>query len=88
MSDEIQSLDVLTLQGEIPDSMWPMPKDRIAPKTPATLLPQNQIACLVTCSDGLYQIDVIRLKPGEIMLSNIPSRNRRANSEAKLEAAP
>jgi len=40
------------------------------------------------CSDGLYQIDVSRLKPGEIILSNMPSKILRASNEAKLEAAP
>lgn len=29
-----------------------------------------------------------RLKPGEIILSNMPNKNRKANNEAKLEAAP
>lgn len=81
-------MELLTLQGDIPDFICPIAKDKIPPKMPATLFPENQIACRVTCSDGLYHIDVRRLKPGDIMLSNMPRKNRRVNSDWKLDAAP
>jgi hypothetical protein len=38
--------------------------------------PQNQIPCRNGCSDDRYQSEVIRLKPGEMLASVTPKKNR------------
>jgi hypothetical protein len=50
--------------------------------------PANQMPWRRECSEGLYQIPVIKLKPGLMMLSKTPSRILRIKSDVKLDDAP
>jgi hypothetical protein len=51
-------------------------------------LPANQIPWRRECSDGSYQVLVIKLNSGLVMLSNTPSRILRIRGDIKIEATP
>lgn len=54
----------------------------------ANALPENQIHVLKACSEGLYQMPVIKVNPGLIVLSNTPRSTRSTVRDTKLLAAP
>jgi hypothetical protein len=76
------------LQAAILSSTFLIPWPGAPLEMVARPLPANQIPWRRECSDGSYQVLVIKLNPGLVMLSNTPSRILRMRRDVKMEAAP
>ena len=76
------------LQAAILSSTFLIPWPSAPLEMLARPLPANQIPWRRECSDGSYQVLVIKLNPGLVMLLNTPSRILRMRGDVKMEAAP
>jgi hypothetical protein len=73
------------LQGRIAVlSICPTPKARRLAAKPPTEFPANQIPTRVGISSRVYQVEVRNMKPGVMVASATPSKNRTVKSPPKL----